>query len=167
MLNDLRVGYNRIRANQVAYQTNTDFTHRDLGLDMRVTGDGNRTLTPREEGLPNINITAFAGIGSGNVTFNTNETSEVADSLSINRGRHNFKFGGQWRNSPVVNEASNQPRGQLTFSPDIAGIPDAFAAFLLGIPLERELGRRCADERHAPAESRACIGWTTGKPHRG
>ena len=135
MLNDLRVGYNRIRANQVAYQTNTDFTHRDLGLDMRVTGDRNRTLTPREEGLPNINITAFTGIGSGNVTFNTNETSEVADSLSINRGRHNFKFGGQWRNSPVVNEASNQPRGQLTFSPDITGIPDAFAAFLLGIPL--------------------------------
>ncbi|MFN0101222.1 MAG: TonB-dependent receptor domain-containing protein [Bryobacteraceae bacterium] len=135
MLNDLRVGYNRIRANQVAFQTGTDFTHRDLGLDLRVTGDGNRTLTPREEGLPNINITAFSGIGSGNVTFNTNETAEVADSLSINRGRHNFKFGGQWRNSPVVNEASNQPRGQITFSPDINGIPDAFAAFLLGIPL--------------------------------
>jgi hypothetical protein len=134
-LNDLRVGYNRIRANQLAYQTNTDWTHRDLGLDMRVTGDGNRTLTPREEGLPNINITAFSGMGSGNVTFNTNETSEVADSVSINRGRHNFKFGGQWRNSPVVNEASNLPRGQQTFSPDIAGIPDAFAAFMLGIPL--------------------------------
>ena len=135
MLNDLRVGYNRIRANQLAYQTNTDFTHRDLGLDMRVTGDGNRDADTPRRGLPNINITAFAGIGSGNVTFNTNETSEVADSLSINRGRHNFKFGGQWRNSPVVNEASNQPRGQITFSPDIAGIPDAFAAFLLGIPL--------------------------------
>lgn len=135
VLNDLRVGYNRIRANQVAFQTNTDFTHRDLGLDMRVTGDGNRTLTPREEGLPNINITSFAGIGSGNVTFNTNETAEVADSLSINRGKHNFKFGGQWRHSPVVNEASNQPRGQLTFTPDITGIPDAFGAYLLGIPL--------------------------------
>lgn len=135
VLNDLRVGYNRIRANQLGYQTNTDFTLRDLGLDLRVTGDGNRTLTPREEGLPNINITSFAGIGSGNVTFNTNETSEVADSVSINRGRHNFKFGGQWRNSPVVNEASNAPRGQITFSPDITGIPDAFAAFLLGIPL--------------------------------
>ncbi len=135
MLNDLRVGYNRIRANQVAFQTNTDFTHRDLGLDMRVSGDGNRVLTPREEGLPNINITSFSGIGSGNVTFNTNETLEVADSFSINRGRHNFKFGGQWRSSPVVNEASNQPRGQITFSADITGIPDAFSAFLLGVPL--------------------------------
>ncbi|MCS7024870.1 MAG: TonB-dependent receptor [Bryobacteraceae bacterium] len=135
MLNDLRVGYNRIRANQVSLHTNTDFSHRDLGLDMRVTGDGNRRLTPREEGLPNINITAFSTIGSGNVTFNTNETAEVADSVSISRGRHNFKFGGQWRHSPVVNEASNLPRGQITFSPDIVGIPDAFAAFLLGVPL--------------------------------
>ena len=135
VFNDLRVGYNRIRANQVAFQTGTDFTHRDLGLDLRVSGDGNRTLTPREEGLPNISITAFAGIGSGNVTFNTNETSEVADSMSVNRGKHNFKFGGQWRWSPVVNEASNLPRGQITFSPDINGVPDAMAAFLLGIPL--------------------------------
>ncbi len=134
-INDLRVGYNRIRANQLAIQTNTDFTHRDLGLDFRVTGDGNRTLTPREEGLPNINITNFAGTGSGNVTFNVNETSEAADSLSINRGKHNYKFGGQWRNSPVVNEASNLPRGQVTFTGDINGMTDPFAAFLLGIPL--------------------------------
>jgi hypothetical protein len=135
MLNDLRVGYNRIRANQVGLQTDTNFTHRDLGLDMRVRSDGNRTLTPREEGLPNISITSFASTGSGNVTFNTNETSEVADSLAINHGRHNFKFGGQWRNSPVVNAASNLPRGQLTFTGNIVGIPDAMAAFMLGIPL--------------------------------
>jgi Carboxypeptidase regulatory-like domain/TonB dependent receptor-like, beta-barrel len=135
MLNDLRVGYNRIRANQVGLQTDTKFTHRDLGLDMRVTGDGNRVLTPREEGLPNISITNFAATGSGNVTFNTNETSEVADSVAINHGRHNFKFGGQWRNSPVVNSASNLPRGQLTFTGDIVGVPDAMAAFMLGIPL--------------------------------
>ncbi len=134
-VNDLRVGYNRIRANQLALQTNTDFSHRELGLDFRVAGDSNRTLHPREEGLPNITITNFAGTGSGNVTFNVNETSEVADSISINRGKHNFKFGGQWRNSPVVNEASNLPRGQITFTGDIAGVPDPFAAFMLGIPL--------------------------------
>ncbi|MBL8293652.1 MAG: carboxypeptidase regulatory-like domain-containing protein, partial [Bryobacterales bacterium] len=128
MVNDLRVGYNRIRANQLGLQTNTDFTHRDLGMDFRVTGDGNRTLTPKEEGLPNISITNFSGTGSGNVTFNVNQTAEIADSVSINRGRHNFKFGGQWRSSPVINEASNLPRGQITFSPDIVGIPDAMAA---------------------------------------
>jgi hypothetical protein len=135
VFNDLRFGINRIRANQLAIQTNTDFTHRDLGLDFRVVADGNRTLTEREEGLPNINITGYAGGGSANVTFNVNETYEIADSLVIARGRHNFKIGGQWRNAPTNNEASNQPRGQISFTRDIAGIPDAFAAFMLGYPL--------------------------------
>jgi hypothetical protein len=134
-VNDLRFGINRIRANQLAIQTETDFTHRDLGFDFRVVGDGNRTLTPREEGVPNVNITGYAGSGSGNVTFNINSTYEIADSLIINRGRHNFKLGGQWRNGPTDNEASNLPRGQITFTRDIVGVPDAFAAFLLGIPL--------------------------------
>jgi hypothetical protein len=135
MVNDLRVGLNRIRANQVSLQTNTDFTHRDLGLDLRVTGDNNRTLEPREEGLPNIGITGFTGTGSGNVTFNVNETWSAADSLTINRGKHNFKFGVEYRNGPVVNEASNLPRGQISFTRDIVGIPDGFAAFMLGYPL--------------------------------
>ena len=135
IVNDLRFGLNRIRANQLAIQTETDFTHRDLGFDFRVVGDNNRILTPREEGLPNISITGFTGIGSGNVTFNVNKTYEIADTLTINRGRHNFKFGGQWRSSPVDNEASNLPRGQLSFTRDITGIPDGFAAFMLGFPL--------------------------------
>jgi len=135
VVNDLRFGLNRIRANQLAAQTNTDFTHRDLGLDFRVVSDGNRTLTAREEGVPNINITGYTGSGSGNVTFNINSTVEAADSITISRGRHNFKFGGQWRTGPTDNEASNLPRGQITFTRDIAGIPDGFAAFLLGYPL--------------------------------
>lgn len=135
VVNDLRFGINRIRANQLAIQTNTDFTHRDLGFDFRVVADGNRVLTPREEGLPNVNITGYAGASSGNVTFNVNRTYEIADSLVISRGRHTFKLGGQWRTAPTDNEASNQPRGQISFTRDITGIPDAFAAFMLGYPL--------------------------------
>jgi hypothetical protein len=135
VLNEALFGLNRIRANQLALQTNTDFSHRELGLDFRVIADGNRTLTPREEGMPNINIQGFTGTGSGNVTFNLNETYSFADNVTINRGRHNFKFGGEFRNGPVNNEASNQPRGQISFTRDIAGLPDAFAAFLIGIPL--------------------------------
>jgi hypothetical protein len=135
MLNEARFGLNRIRANQLAIQTDTDFTHRELGLDFRVVGDNNRTLTPREEGVPNISITGFSGTGSGNVTFNVNETFSGSDNVVINRGRHNFKFGAEYRRDRVNNEASNLPRGQLTFTRDIVGIPDAFAAFLLGFQL--------------------------------
>ncbi len=135
ILNEARFGLNRIRANQLALQTETDFTHRDLGLDMRVISDHNRTLTPREEGLPDISIQGFTGTGSGNVTFNVNETYNASDNVTINRGRHNFKFGAEYRSGPVTNEAANLPRGQLSFTRDIAGLPDAFAAFLIGVPL--------------------------------
>src|SRR5437762_7243534 len=42
VVNDLRVGYNRIRANQLGLQTNTDFTMGDVGLDFPVAGYGIR-----------------------------------------------------------------------------------------------------------------------------
>src|SRR5262249_34223408 len=73
--------------------------------------------------------------GSAGITENLNSVYEGSDSLAVNRGKHNFKFGGQYRNGPVDNAGSNIPRGSLTYTSDIAGIPDAFAAFRLGFPL--------------------------------
>lgn len=134
MLNELRFGFNRMRANSLALQTNTGFSHQDLGFDMRVIADGNRTLTPIEEGIPAMPIAGFTGLGSGNAGLNNNTVYEVTDNVTLNRGRHNLKFGGLYRYSPVDNFMSNLPRGRLNFTRDIVGIPDAFAAFLLGFP---------------------------------
>ena len=50
ILNDFRYGYNRQVDDTLGLHTNTDFTHRDLGLDFRVVPDGNRTLTPERKG---------------------------------------------------------------------------------------------------------------------
>ena len=58
-LNEFRFGLNRMRVLQGGLQTGTDFTHRDLGLDFRVAADGNRPLTPFEEGLPSIGIDGY------------------------------------------------------------------------------------------------------------
>jgi hypothetical protein len=135
VLNELRFGFNRLRANSTALQTNTDFTHRDLGFDFRVVTDGNRVLTPREEGLPSIGISGFSGINSGNANFNNNTVYEWTDNMTISRGRHNFKFGGLYRYSPVDNFGANTARGAMQFTADIQGIPNAFAAFMLGFPL--------------------------------
>jgi hypothetical protein len=135
VINDLRWGFNRMHVDLLGLQSNTGFTHRDLGLDFRVVGDNNRTLTEFEEGLPSIGITGFSGISSGNVQFNTKDVYEVSDSVSISRGAHNFKFGGQYRWNRVDFAGSNLPRGQISFTEDIAGIPNGMAAFLIGIPL--------------------------------
>jgi hypothetical protein len=94
VLNEVRFGLNRIRADSLADQTNTDFRLRDLGLDIRVAADNNRPLTTLEEGVPNISITGFTGFGSAGITKNLNSVYEGSDNVTINRGRHNFKLIG-------------------------------------------------------------------------
>ena len=135
MLNEVRFGFNRVRADSLATQTNSAFKLSDMGLDIRITGDNNRPLTPLEEGLPNISITGFAGFGSAGITKNINSVYEASDNITINHGKHNFKFGGQYRSGPVDNQGSNNPRGVISFTRDITAIPDAFAAFMLGYPI--------------------------------
>jgi len=135
LLNDFRFGMNRMRVVQGGIQTNTDFTHRDLGLDLRVVADGNRTLRPLEEGVPSISLAGYTGLGSGNAQINKKIVWEGSDNVLWTRGKHNFKFGGLYRANIVDFAGSNLPRGQLSFTADIVGIPDSMAAFLLGIPL--------------------------------
>ena len=153
VVNDLRFGVNRVRAFTVATQTNTDFVLSDLGLNFPVVGAGNRALTAREQGIPSISFAGYAGTGSGNVTFNINSTYEADDSISIVRGKHSLKLGGQYRFSGVENDMSDTPRGQLTFTRDIVGVPDAFAAFLAWLSAECQLGARRTISERASAEA--------------
>jgi Carboxypeptidase regulatory-like domain/TonB dependent receptor len=134
-LNELRFGMNRMRVLQGGLQTGTDFTQQDLGLNFRVAADSNRTLTPFETGLPSISIDGYTGPNSGNVQFNKKIVWEWSDNMTISRGRHNYKFGGLYRYNIVDSAGANVPRGSLSFTRDITGIPDAFAAFMLGVPL--------------------------------
>jgi len=136
VLNDLRYGYNRQVDDTLGLHTNTTFTQRDLGFDFRVVPDNNRTLTPREEGLPNIAITGFTGINISNTIgrFNVQQVHEISDSVGVSQGKHNFKFGGVYRYNFLNSVSGNVPRGSLSFTQDIAGIPDGFAALLLGYP---------------------------------
>jgi len=103
-----------------------------------VAPDNNRVLTPREEGLPNIGITGYSGtVNTPNDVGRQDfiQVHEFSDSLTISRGRHNFKFGGVYRYNFLNTGGSDVTRGSLSFTGDIAGIPDGFAAFMLGYPV--------------------------------
>ena len=134
-LNEFRFGMNRMRVLQGGLQTNTDFSQQDLGLNFRVAADNNRTLTPFETGLPSIGIDGYTGPNSGNVQFNKKIVWEWSDNMTLTRGKHNYKFGGLYRYNVVDSAGANLPRGSLSFTRDISGIPDAFAAFMLGVPI--------------------------------
>src|SRR5262245_1931169 len=98
ILNDLRYGYNRTHTDFIGPLTNVGFDMRALGLDFRVAGDNNRTLNPNETGLPIISIAGYSGInyvrepGQLDLVY----VHEIANSTTVNRGRHNFKFGGTY-----------------------------------------------------------------------
>jgi hypothetical protein len=137
ILNEVRYGYNRTFTDFQGELTNVGFDQKALGLDFRVVGDNNRTLKPNEEGLPIINITGFTGINYLREPGQLDLVSvhEISDNVTINRGKHNFKFGGLYRMNIAKSARANLPRGQIDFTRDITGIPDGFAAFMLGIPV--------------------------------
>lgn len=134
ILSDFRYGYNKTHTDFLGPLTNVDFDQRALGLDFRVVGDNNRPLRPNEEGLPIINITGFTGFNYVREPGQLDDVyvHELAESVAINRGKHNFKFGGVYRYNIGGSARSNLPRGQINFTRDIVGVPDAFAVFLLG-----------------------------------
>ena len=151
VVNEFRYGFNRTFTDFLGTLTNAGFDQRALGLDFRVVGDNNRPLKENEEGLPIISIAGYTGIEYVREPGQRDLVSvhEFSDNLSINHGRHNFKFGGLYRYNIAKSARSNLPRGQLNFTEDIAGIPDGFAAFLLGFPIDARTA-----EGQPPADTR-------------
>ncbi|MFN7930632.1 MAG: TonB-dependent receptor [Blastocatellia bacterium] len=134
-INELRYGYNRSVDNTLNPRANTNFDLEALGLTgFRVVNDGNRKFTPRETGVPTITINGFSTLSEqdGGNGFDFNNLHQINDNVTWSRGAHSFKFGFDFRNVRLFRGAANTPRGNLTFSGDIAGT--GFAAFLLGYP---------------------------------
>ncbi|HYZ85895.1 MAG TPA: TonB-dependent receptor [Bryobacteraceae bacterium] len=140
VLNEFRFGWNAATNDTFALFSGSDFLPQDIGLDFRVVGDNNRTLTPSETGIPEVVLTGYSSISVNGLggKFERMHVLEYSDNLMVTRGRHNFKFGGMVRQSVVDRAEANLARGRITFNRDIAGIPDSFAAFMLGIPVSAE-----------------------------
>ncbi|MBA3438414.1 MAG: hypothetical protein H0T92_00905, partial [Pyrinomonadaceae bacterium] len=90
--------------------------------------------------FPQFNVTSFTSLGAG-----THERRQfpirqhqIVDNVSITRGRHSIKFGGEWR--PSFNYEVNRPSisGQFGFSPLATALPgnartgNALASLLVG-----------------------------------
>lgn len=128
--NELRLGWNRFR---LATQT----LDRSINPSNLGSGIGFKNLNFVNQGLPTLSVggfqTTFAPfslLGSDLSVPSTRADNvwSVADNLSYTRGRHNWKFGGEFRyvRLDVRNEALG--RGVLNFSggPFVArfGLPD-------------------------------------------
>ncbi|MCC6862014.1 MAG: TonB-dependent receptor [Bryobacterales bacterium] len=139
MINELRVGFNISDDLTSNPRTdNPDFDMDALGVgQIRVFGDGNRKLTPREHGIPQ-----FAGLpftlqeltnGNG---YDNMDTIQAGNHLTLIRGKHTLKLGGEIYRISMERGAANLEEGRYTFSGNETGY--ALASFLMGFPNRTE-----------------------------
>ncbi|MFN7919231.1 MAG: TonB-dependent receptor [Bryobacteraceae bacterium] len=129
VLHEFRFGINNWGDNYLNPRSNSNFDVDSLGIGkFRVAGDGNRKFTPAETGIPGIGFT----IGDLNGRTDDTYSYQVADNLSVIRGKHTLKTGVLIVHAAMDRRAANLTRGALAFSPNESGLD--FSSFLLGYP---------------------------------
>jgi hypothetical protein len=145
LLNDFRFGFNNLNFSLVPGDANLFANGKDYPLNTGITSTG---------GFPSVDIVGFAAGGSGILGswrgrpsgFN-NPVFDFSDNISWLRGKHGFKFGGDFAH--IHTDYNNhdtrgriQFRGKQTF-PGSTGLEDFFAGLparafqLVGDPLRR------------------------------
>lgn len=129
IIHEFRFGINNWGDNYINPRSNSNFDVDSLGIGkFRVAGDGNRKFTPAETGIPGIGFT----IGDLNGRTDDTYSYQIADNLSIAKGKHSIKTGVLVVHAAMDRRAANLTRGALSFGPNESGLD--FASFLLGYP---------------------------------
>jgi hypothetical protein len=140
-VNELRIGYNRIRDDLFPWVTDTTpagFGFTGIPEIAGVTG------------LPRIAIGGFSNIGEAAFlpNFKISEVTQAGDTFSFLQGRHAFKAGANYRFIRSLFDISGQARGFYNFTGGFSQNPQAransgsgLADFLLGIPSTTQLSR--------------------------
>jgi hypothetical protein len=120
LLMEVRGGYNRFK--EQFFPQDQTFNPSSIGLNM---GTG-----AQDFGLPSIVVGNFAPLGANtSVPRGRTDTNwQFFDNLSYTAGRHNWKFGWEFRRTFVDGFFDSGYRGKLTFSSlddFIAGIPSS------------------------------------------
>ena len=152
-INEIRVGFNYVHIRRGVPPNGTAFPPPEL----QVPGAPN---DPRVNGLTLFSPSGFRRVGDPRFapTILASQERQINDALTLVRGAHTFKLGGEirWSQFNISQEAA--PRGQFTFDGEFtqAGVSDAgssLADMLLGLPIRAgistviELGNR----QHVPA----------------
>ena len=107
---------------------------------------------------PDVRISGFQRTG-GSYSFKSNaQTVQILDNFTWVRGRHSFKFGGDYRNMTALftDAFGFDFLGVYTFNNSVtSAIGNAYASFLLGIPDSTTLARTLQADSQGYASSYA------------
>src|SRR5712692_4207524 len=142
--NTFRVNYNH---NHVA-TTNLYSSIQNVAGD---AGIGGVSTNPFDWGLPGISFNTFAGLSDPTPRRELDQTYTLSDTVSWSRGKHNWRFGGDYRRILQSFRSAKNAEGSFVFTgfatsqfASGSGAPVAdtgydFADFLLGLPQQTTL----------------------------
>jgi hypothetical protein len=118
-LNEARLGWNRFVES---------FVPEDLNFDPSSIGLNTGVTSAFDFGLPKMSVDGFSVIGATNSVPRARVDSNwhFVDSYSWKSGRHDIKFGYEFRRTTIALTQDNTFRGKFSF--------DSLSAFLQGIP---------------------------------
>ena len=105
---------------RIGPRTGTGFKIEDLGINgMLVGGPDGRPLRDDEQGFPTINIEGYQGMGeiAASSNIDNSRTYQWVDNVSVIKGRHALKFGGDIRYHLDEATTNNWPFGQIDVQP--------------------------------------------------
>jgi hypothetical protein len=144
------VGYHKITNifnanwNRSASQAANFFTNKtDIAGGPNGVGIAGTDSAPIDYGLPNVLLGDIQGLNEQQPSFSLSQTISVSETLSWIHGKHNLRFGGDYRRVHRDFLGGSNSTGTFTFSglftenpaaPATTGSP--LADFLLGLPQE-------------------------------
>ena len=144
MLNELRVSYNRD-----VFKTYDDMSGSTFNIfnDLHIPG---QTNNPTDTGLPSLSITGVSGLGNTDINTIWDESRQMLDNFSINKGAHAIKFGVEYTRLRLDRRTVNFVKGAFNFTgihsslaPGVTGAERgrlAWPDFLLDEPSQVRLG---------------------------
>jgi hypothetical protein len=135
------VGYHKVTNifnvswNRGTSQTNNFFTNKsDIANGIGITGTDSSSLN---YGLPNIVISNFSGVSQQQPNFSVSQTISASETLSWIHGKHNLRFGGDYRRVHRDFLGGSNSTGTFYFTGQFSG--SALADFLAGNALETSI----------------------------
>ncbi len=136
--------WNRSNSKTTNFFTNQTDIADQLGIT--VPSGESAVATPINYGLPNIQLSNIQGLSEQQPSFSIGQTISVSETLSWIHGKHNPRFGGDYRRVHRDFLAGSNATGSFTFTglftQDAAAdgtTGNPFADFLLGYPQETTL----------------------------
>ncbi len=142
--NTFRVNYNHNHVATTNLYSNVQNVAGDAGI-------GGVSANPFDWGLPGISFNTFAGLSDPTPRRELDQTYTLSDTVSWSRGKHNWRFGGDYRRILQSFRSAKNAEGSFVFTgfatsqfASSGGVPVAdtgtdFADFLLGLPQQSTL----------------------------